>query len=365
MALAVLAVIVVCCVFMGVHGNNEAFSRVFTEAKASNEFLQYLDQGDHRTMVRQLRGDNGSTVLLLHNNPATQTLWNPLFQTMQRFSMAGAKIPNLVAYDIRGHGTAWMPVDPKYNDLDINNYAWPGDLFVKDCKNVYDKIIGDGKIIIVGFGFGGYVAQKFALTYGDLIEKLVILQTTITPNPEINTQINYLGGPNGWIARNPGISYLTMEERFVGDMLCSWFYLPHDKKCPEDRLIDENDHGVNDSTSPQYNLAAMMWRQGSATTTLQTDKVNVADNLISEWSKGGLEYPVHILAGTDDPSATPAMMTKTFTTIQHANRHLTVVLDVVNGRHGFTVMRPDYIAEIICGDCRKLVKRGTFTTTSL
>lgn len=337
----------------------ESFTQL-SDAQPSNIIITEVDQTDHRTMVRILKGNSGKTVLLIHNNPATLDIWLPLFQTMQRYNMSGIKTPTLVAYDVRGHGTAWLPVDPKYNDLDLNNTAWTAEQFVTDCKKVYDTIISSGKVKVMGFGFGGFIAQKFALTFPELIEKLIILQTSVRPNPAVQTQINYLGGPNGWIARNPLVTYLTMQEEFANRMLCNWFYLPNEKSCStQSRSLEDAADRYDDQRSPQYNLTATMWREGSATTTLQTDKLLIGTNLTFEWAKGGFDFPIHILAATDDPSATPTMMTETFTTIQHANRTLMVVFDIVNGKHGFTIMRPDYIAGIICDECEKLGSEST------
>jgi pimeloyl-ACP methyl ester carboxylesterase len=278
--------------------------------------------------------------------------------------MTGTKTPNLVCYDIRGHGTAWMPVDKRFNDTDVTNYAWSLETFVNDCKRVYDNTVGGGKVIVCGFGFGGFIAQKFALTHPELVQKLVLLQTSIRPITGLYDEINYLGGPQGWIAKNPHMTYLTSEERFVQQTLCDWFYLPPESGCPPDKLIDPQD-GDNDWTSPQYNLIAAMWRQGSSTTTLQTDKLLASTDLVDDWVNAkGISFNVHILAATDDPLASPEMMANTYTTIYNNNRHLVVAFDVVNGRHGFTIMRPDYISGIVCRTCKRLSAQTTWLQRS-
>ena len=356
--IAILIVIVLCWLC----SRREGFTGQFNKSEPSTEFMKYLDMGDHRTLVRLLRGNSGKTVLLLHNSPMNLNIWNPLFQTLQRVSMTGVKTPNLVAYDLRGHGTAWMPVDPKYNDLDVNNHAWKLDTFVKDAKKVYDSVIGGGKVKVCGFGFGGTVAQKYALTYPDTVEKLTLLQTTVRPMPGLHDEIDYLGGPNGWIAKNPNVTYLTSEEKFVQKTLCDWFYLPKAKGCPSDPLVDKYDDN-NDQTSPQYNLTAKMWRQGSSTTTLQADKLLASTNLVQDWKDAkDVSFKIHLLAATDDPLAPPEMMTNTYTSIYNTNRSLLVVFDIVNGRHGFTIMRPDYIAGIICDECEHLSTKNTYVT---
>lgn len=332
----------------------EKFSANFNSALSSTEYIEYLDMGDHRTMIYSQRGNSGDTVLLLHNSPLDLGIWEPLFHTMQRISMSGSKTPNLVAYDLRGHGTAWMPVDPKYNDTNIENYAWPLSLFVEDCKKIYDKVIGGGKIKICGFGFGGIVAQKYALVYPETVSKLILLQTGIRRIPGIQTEIDILGGPSGWIAKNPHVTYLTNNESLVRQTLCDWFYLPDSSHCILDPRISKNDQ-INDEQAPQYNLSEALMRAGSTTTNLQTDKLLASTDFVADWENAkAVPFNIHILAATDDPLSTPEIMTSTYTTIYNNNRTLLVVLDIVHGRHGFTIMRPDYIAGIVCDDCQQI-----------
>lgn len=353
--IAVLVILVVSLVI-----RKEEFSEIFNQAEASNEFVQYLDMGDHRTMVQLQRGDSGKTVLLLHNSPMNLNLWQPLFQTMQRKSMLGRKTPNLVAYDLRGHGTAWMPVDPSYNDTDLSNTFWNLDMYAMDCKKVYDKIIQQGKIIVCGFGFGGQVAQKFALNFPDLVEKLVLLQSTTRPTPGLDSEIEYLGGPNGWIARNPRITYLTSQESWIQQILCGWFFLPNVEACPK---IQNGPENIDDEISPQYKITQRMYRKGSATTTLQVDKIMAGTNLENDWANApNMDFMIFILAATDDPLSPPDLMTNTYTSIFNQNRSLNVVFDVVNGRHAFTIMYPDYIAGIICDECTRINVTATYST---
>ena len=151
-----------------------------------------------------------------------------------------AKTPNLVTYDLRGHGAAWLPVDPKYNDLNVKNTAWKLETFVEDAKKIYDKIIGKGQIKVCGFGFGGIVAQKFALTYPNLIKQLILLQTSIQPMPGLDAEIRYVAGPKGWIAKNPHVTYLTSEEKYVQKVLCEWFYLPKSQGCATEPKYQDN-----------------------------------------------------------------------------------------------------------------------------
>ena len=111
-------------------------------------------------------------------------------------------------------------------------------------------------------------------------------------------------------------------------------------------------------------MTASLMRQGSATTLLQADKLLASTNLVQEWRDAqGIDFDIHILAATDDPLSPPQRMMDTYTSIYNTNRQMTVILDIVNGRHGFTIMRPDYIAGILCRECKKVNPDDTYKAT--
>lgn len=331
----------------------EYFTPGFKEMQYSSESLDYKNMGDHNTLVMTQKGNSGKTVLLLHNSPMNLNVWLPLYHTMQRMAMDGFKTPNLICYDLRGHGTAWMPVDNKYNDSNEFNRAWKIKDFVEDCRKIHEDVIGDTDITLCGFGFGGLVAQKYALEYPENIAKLVILQTTIRPMEGIRTEVEYL---SSWAMQNKAVDYLTTDKEYIDRALCDWFYIPG-KKCQ----YKEGKYTNDDTLTPQFNLVTTQWREASTTTTLQADKMLLATDLIDDWKNAkNIKFSVHIVAGTEDSLAPPNQMTKTYTTIYNNNRELMVILDIVNGLHGFAVMRPDYIAGIICADCDRLSAQSTF-----
>lgn len=317
----------------------------------SQQVLKYVDMGDHRTVAQIQKGLGTDIVILLHANPMNINLWQPLLQNMQRLNMKGFKTPTLIAYDLRGHGTAWMPVDPKYNDTEPFNTAWTLEQYANDCKKIYDMFVEKNtKVIICGYGFGGSVAQKYSLLYPNTVQKLVILQAPTRSVPGLQEEINYLGGPNGWINRNKQVSYLTSEEKWVEKVLCGWFYVSDDLICP-----NQEDNGIDEYETPQYQMVEKMYRQGSSTTTLQVEKIGVATDLSRDWeSSPNINFPIHILAATDDPISPPDLMVETYNQIYNNNRSLTVVFDVVKGKHGFSAMHPEYIASILCKDCPKV-----------
>lgn len=357
LGILLLLLLVVFMILLIFRRGRENFKADFTKSAVGTEFFRYLDMNDHKTLARLQRGNSGKTVILLHNSPLNFAIWHPVYQTMQRRSLQGSKTPNLVTYDLRGHGTAWMAVDPKYNDSNVNNQAWNIEQFVSDLKKVYDGVVGGGKVVLCGYGFGGRIAQKYALTYPKQIEKLVILQTTITPGPGFKAEIDHLSGPNGWIAKHPNVTYLTMDQKHIQETLCNWFYL--EKEC------SNSEAGKDNQNTAQYALSAKLWREASATTELQADKIASTLDLLKEWETAtDVSFPIHLLAATEDPLAPPDLMTKTYTTMNNANRALLVALDIVVGRHGYSIMRPDYIVGIICEDCSKGTKTAGYLASN-
>lgn len=324
-------VIVVLLIGLYYYFKKEAFSMEFEASMPGTEYMIPFDMPDHQTIVRFQRGNNGNTVLILHTSPMDITMWDPLFQTMQSLNMNGVKTPNLVAYDLRGFGSAWMPVPIKYADLDPDNHIWSFDQYVEDCERIHKNVIGlENKIIIAGFGIGGGIAMKYALKFPERLKKLVVLQTSVKPVQFLQSMDNRFAGPNGWIAKNPDIPYLTGEKSFIDGLLNGWFYIPEE---------------VN---TVQFLIGQKLLRQGSLISSLQVIKLLLDVNFYKEWSQvRNIPYMIHLLAATDDPLVTPEEMTQTFSVIYNNNRNVQVVFDIVKGRHAFTLIYSGYIANIL------------------
>jgi pimeloyl-ACP methyl ester carboxylesterase len=334
----------------------------FTAGESTRTIVEL--SGGIKTMVKIQRGNNKKIVLLLHNSPFDLRIWDSLFLIMQKLAESGVETPTLIAYDQRGHGTAWEAVDKQFLDDNVTNYQWPLDTFVQDCKKVIDTVIHPtDKIRLVGFGFGGVVSQKVALTFPDRIEKLILLQTSIRP---INELLSEVQQSSIWISQNPNSSYVSPNDTMIQEMLCGWFYLPNGFNtvngvvtCPANTGPTFNlDYKFDDAKSPQFILAETIFREGSVETLLQTDKLIINTNLEEAWANAkNINFTIHILAGTDDPFASPNRMAQTYTAIYNHNRSVTVVLDIVKGKHGFTITRADYIAGIICEKCKDAIAK--------
>jgi len=341
--IGILAIIVI--VFLNKRSENFLTARQIEENVAMQTF-KYVKLRDHSTLALIQQGNGPHTIILLHNSPVDMGVWNPLFQTVQRLGLQGVVTPTLIAYDMRGHGTAWLPIQEQYTDADPFNHQWTIEEFAQDCKQVYDQIIGSGKIKIGGAGFGGRVAQKFSLLFPELVEQVYLFQSSIRETPGVSDAIPLL---SNWIRTNRLPSYLTQNKKDVDVQMCDWFFL---RNCP-----NPQDTHVFEDKSPQYKLMYSLFRRSSATTFLETLKIGVTDNLEQEWIDiQNPQFKVYILAAVHDPAAPPNLMAETYSNIYNNNRELEMIFDVVDGKHGFTNIHPEYIASIICEEWEKIPK---------
>jgi len=297
------------------------------------------------TTMRILHGSKSMPpVILLHNSPTDSRIWEFVLADAQKLKIS--ERPTIITYDIRGHGSAWVPVDHKFNDPDPQNHAWSLDLLVNDLETIVSSagVNPQSKFVLAGYGFGGIIAQGYALKHPKYIAKLVLLQTSVTPMPHLEPEIKYLGGRNGWIYSHPGNPKLTNGVEWAQKMLCGWFYLPNNVNCDgsHSQKITHDESGT-----PEYKLAAQILEGASATTTLQADKLLVATNLEDAWIKIiNVPFPITITAATDDPMAPPSLMAETYSAIYNNNREADVVFDIVEGKHGFTILHPKHILSL-------------------
>jgi len=292
------------------------------------------------TVVRKLLGNNGKIIILLHNSPFNQEVWYQLFMHTQDLKESGQQIPTLISYDLRAHGTAWMEADPKFEDTDINNYQWSFEMFANDLRKVYENHTKSGKFILAGYGFGGSVAQAYALKYPDTIEHLFILQTTIGKITGIENEIVYF---SNWLKQNPSVTYLTIQQKYLDYQMCVWFENTDKIKCPG----PENIHDTYDTINTiEYLIGEKLWRQASAGTHLQMTKLGGID-FTEKWKNTIVNFPITLLGATLDPYAIPNNMKRDFNFLKGLSPN--VKLYIAIGKHGFTMVHPSYILNLLTG----------------
>ena len=298
---------------------------------------------DHSTVVRKLLGNSGETIILLHNTPFDQEVWDPIFMYVQTLKNTGSKIPNLLCYDLLGHGTAWVPVPREYDDADISNHVWEFREFTEDLHDIYKKYVRSGKVTVVGYGFGGSVAQAFAIEHPDMVKALYVLATTIGPTetgiPKDNLYLSQ------WIAKNPLVTYLTMEQQFVQYTMCLWFPNNDQRRCPtpQNAKDDSNSFGT-----VEYLLADKMFREASCQTFLQINKLRSNDMLRPRWENARLNFPCVFLIGNLDHYTNIDTMKKDMKIVKRSTTDVT--LYIVRGKHGFPLLYPEYIYRLVSGE---------------
>ena len=103
-------------------------------------------------------GGNGPRVLFFNGSGATLESSSPIIDGLRSFA-------TVLAHDQRGLGRTGIIDGP----FTMAQYA-------RDGADLLDHV-GWGSCIIVGISFGGMVAQEFAVTFPERVEKLVLLCT--------------------------------------------------------------------------------------------------------------------------------------------------------------------------------------------
>src|SRR5437762_9888430 len=109
---------------------------------------------------------SGKTILFLHGFPEFWYAWKGQVEEFGKSYRA-------VALDMRGYNLSDKPKA-------VEEYAVPK--LVDDIKGVLEKLSPGKKAVLVAHDWGGVVAWAFAMTYPDMLEKLVIINA---PHPAL------------------------------------------------------------------------------------------------------------------------------------------------------------------------------------
>ena len=97
----------------------------------------------------------GKPLVLLHGNGEDSSYWNAQIPELTRFY-------RVIAVDSRGHGASGS-----------GGHGLSFEMMAEDLKTVLDTL-GVKKAHFLGFSDGGNLAIKFALTYPEYIDKLIL-----------------------------------------------------------------------------------------------------------------------------------------------------------------------------------------------
>ena len=114
---------------------------------------EFVDCGDARIACYDI--GRGRPLVLLHGNGEDSSYWKAQIPEFTRFY-------RVIAVDSRGHGAS-----------ESGTQGLSFALMAEDLKKVLDAR-GVKKAHILGFSDGGNLAIKFALTYPDYVDKLIL-----------------------------------------------------------------------------------------------------------------------------------------------------------------------------------------------
>lgn len=287
----------------------------------------------HNSVIHTLQGTNDKYVILIHSSPLNQDMWMPLLQYFQ--TQSGS---TLITYDLRGHGTAWEPVDSRYNNSDPNNVQWSFRLFADDlAKIIKGTIPEEKKVSLLGYGFGASVAQQYAIDNPDKIEELILLNAFIKNMPVVKNHLEMLAS---YISKYPQLNYLTQSPQIYNEYLCLWFDINNINICPEN-----NSDKADISNSYIYSLVKMMLREASAITHLQTDKMLVGNDFTEQWLNASIPYKIKIVTATRDPLVPTNEELTGYNIIKKVQPN--AIFEVVDGKHGFGMSNIKQVASLI------------------
>ena len=213
---------------------------------------------DHDTLVRDSHG-YGVPVILIHALSMDCHMWQEVFPVL-----AGAG--RVISYDLRGHGIA--------RAAPLTKSLWH---LAEDLLELID-ILGLDKVDIYGASYGGAVAQYFTLSYPERVQSLAVIASSSTGHKLLATRATR--------AEEHGV------ESLLGESITRWFL-------PETIARDEWMVRYARACHRRARVEdwAGAWRAMAS--------LDCADRL-SE-----IQVPVLVLAGTQDLSATPAIMKPT------------------------------------------------------
>ena len=137
---------------------------------------EFVDCGDARIACYDI--GRGAPLVLLHGNGEDSSYWKAQIPEFTRFY-------RVIAVDSRGHGTS-----------ERGTQALSFDQMARDLKAVLDAR-GVRRAHILGFSDGGNLAIKFALTYPDCVDKLILnganvqMFSGIKPQVQLPTYVGY------------------------------------------------------------------------------------------------------------------------------------------------------------------------------
>jgi len=307
--------------------------------------LQTIDLGDHTTIATIYPGKLPSILVLIPGSPY-QNQWIPVISELLN---SGKDLPTIITYDPRGFGSANnIYIDSKYSNSDPFNTAWTIDNYANDFWKIIDTLGITNKISIAGWGFGGLIAQKAALTRPDKINELFLLQGYVSALTIEST--NVIDSLAVYLNKYAEIQYLPIPQEIKEQRLCQIFDL-NNKICP----------GNNDKIDQSQNIAFINAQSNlndsSARAFQQVLKIANTVNPKNWWNdfKNPIPFRVFILSSDRDERSKPNDNTileqviedHSFSNSVITNGNKPIALKIVSGKHYTTFSDPQITANIL------------------
>jgi 3-oxoadipate enol-lactonase len=155
------------------------------------------------TDVRIIREGSGATLVLLHCLGVDHRFWD--------FARPLGTDFTLLRYDLPGHGTSPVPHGP----YDIEDLA--------DQLAGVLRAPGIGRASIAGISLGGLIAQDLAARYPELVDELILVDTT----PRYTDEMRAMWAERAATARGKGVAAM------VDPLLKIWFSDNADAQAPQ------------------------------------------------------------------------------------------------------------------------------------
>lgn len=145
------------------------------------------------TGIRIQRDGSGPPLVLLHCLGVDHRFWD--------FALPLGADVTLYRYDLPGHGTSALPKSP----YDIEDLS--------DQLAGIMRAQGIGRASVAGISLGGLIAQDFAARYPDMVDKLILVDTT----PRYTDEMRAMWAERAGTARTKGVAAM------VDGLLKIWF----------------------------------------------------------------------------------------------------------------------------------------------
>lgn len=330
-AIIVIAILLICllstCIFIWSKQSIGGFIGL-----PGNLQTHVITLSDHKTTVRVLYGNATKStppVILIGSCPLDQRMWDPVLNEVSKAIMNNKSgIPTFITYDSRGCGTADFQQQTSLN-TDIAKWS-------KDLDLLLNQLEID-KVVLAGWGFGGLVAQHFALTNSSKVSKLYVFSVSSTDSDGAEELTNMIDRLEQWRNQNLQITYLTLHETMVQEILCKWFEnCGHENEFNIQQIREICQDSLRELNVDDYLLTLKLIRDSQW--------------LIPLWlSNESIPFKTYLMSASNDKFAHPTGAIDLFNAMKKGSKGKWITMDVKQGLHGYALAHAEETAKELIG----------------